>query len=340
MDIRKVQITGGSSFVITLPKEWARSQKLEKNDPLGFIIQPDGTLLLTPKVEGEQQLRTKEFDASEIKSPTYLMRLLISAYIAGHNTIEIRSKKRMSQKVRTVVRRYTQMTIGQEVVEETDRSITIKDLLNPAEMPPEKTIRRMHIIIRGMHEDVIMALRTGNKKLAEEVQMRDVEVNRLHWLTARQYNLLLRNVALSEKMGITVETATMYYLISRIMERIGDHAVRIGTNVQPLITKRVNPRIIDKIISAGAKALEVFNQSIESFFKGDPKGSNENIEAGKKLEKVYDEINALALKHKGVTAISVGYIAESLRRVGEYSANISENAINYTVREEGSLSPP
>ena len=32
MEIRKVQITGGSSFVITLPKDWAQAQKIRKND--------------------------------------------------------------------------------------------------------------------------------------------------------------------------------------------------------------------------------------------------------------------------------------------------------------------
>ncbi|HNJ81641.1 MAG TPA: AbrB/MazE/SpoVT family DNA-binding domain-containing protein, partial [Methanoregulaceae archaeon] len=44
MEIRKVQITGGSSYVITLPKDWAEEQHIQKNDPLGLLAQPDGTL--------------------------------------------------------------------------------------------------------------------------------------------------------------------------------------------------------------------------------------------------------------------------------------------------------
>ena len=40
MDIRKVQVTGGSSYVITLPKDWAEAQQVKKNDPLGLIAQP------------------------------------------------------------------------------------------------------------------------------------------------------------------------------------------------------------------------------------------------------------------------------------------------------------
>jgi len=47
MEIRKVQFTGGSSYVITLPKEWIEREKIKKNDPIGVEIQPDGTLLVT-----------------------------------------------------------------------------------------------------------------------------------------------------------------------------------------------------------------------------------------------------------------------------------------------------
>ena len=39
---RKVQMTGGSSFIISLPKEWITSHKIEKNDTLGILSQPDG----------------------------------------------------------------------------------------------------------------------------------------------------------------------------------------------------------------------------------------------------------------------------------------------------------
>ena len=50
MEIRRVQMTGGASFVVTLPKDWAEGQKIKKNDPVGLIVQPDGTLLGTKKI--------------------------------------------------------------------------------------------------------------------------------------------------------------------------------------------------------------------------------------------------------------------------------------------------
>ena len=54
MEIRRVQMTGGSSYVITLPKEWIKSVNIKKNDQLGLIRQSDGTLLINPTLVEKQ----------------------------------------------------------------------------------------------------------------------------------------------------------------------------------------------------------------------------------------------------------------------------------------------
>ena len=329
MEIRRVQMTGGSSYVITLPKEWVKSSNIKKNDPLGLLIQSDGTLLITTKMTQDQAERVKEFNVSDVTNQTYLLRRLIGAYISGYNCIKIKSSKRMPPDIRVIVRRFTQTTIGQEVVEETDTSIILKDLLNPTEMPFDKTIKRMHIIVKSMHEDAMRALENSDRKLAEDVVSRDNDVDRLHWLVARQHNIILRNVSLAEKMNVTTEISSTFALISRIIERIGDHEVRIAQNILKLVDNTVNQEIFDHIHSASDLALDIFNKSVGSFYKKDIKASNENIESVKRLESICEKINTLALQQKGVTAISVGYIVESIRRIGDYAEDISETAINY-----------
>jgi phosphate uptake regulator len=334
MEIRRVQLTGGSSYVITLPKDWVKSVNIKKNDQLGLTRQSDGTLLITPTLVEKQIKNEKIFTVSERTDQKYLLRQLIGAYISGYDSIKIKSKDRMPSKITASIRNYTQITIGQEVVEETDTSIEIKDLLNPAEMPFNSTIKRMHLVVKSMHEDSINALETGNRKIAEEIVPRDNDVDRLHWLVARQHNIILENLNLAKKMGITIEITSTYYLISRIIERIGDHVVRIAENIIGLIDKSLDKQIIDKIKSASELALNIVNKSIGSFFRKDIRASNKNIEETKKIESICEEINELALKQKGNTAISIGYLVESIRRIAEYAEDISETSINYLVWEE------
>jgi len=238
MEIRKVQMTGGSSYIITLPKEWIKTSNIKKNDSIGLLTQSDGTLLITSKMKQEQLYKIKEFDVSKTPKQIFLLRQLIGAYISGYTSIIIKSPTRMPTTVRNVIRTFTQTTIGQEIVEETDNSITLKDLLNPTEMPFDRTIKRMQIIVKSMNEDVLKALKTSDTKLAEEIILRDTEVDRLHWLIARQYHMILQNVSLAEKMNLTISLASTYFLISKIIERIGDHIVRIAQNIQYLKTNQ------------------------------------------------------------------------------------------------------
>jgi len=334
MEIRRVQMTGGSSYVVALPKDWIKSLKVKKNDPLGLLMQSDGTLLVTTKMTQDKTHRIKEFEVNDTTNQTYLLRRLIGAYISGYTSIKIKSSKRMPPSMRVIIRKFTQTTIGQEIVEETDTTITLKDLLNPTEMPFDKTIKRMHIIVKSMHEDAMRALDENDKKLAEDVISRDNDVDRLHWLVARQHNIILRNVSLAEKMDITIEMSSICFLISRIIERIGDHVVRIAQNILSLVDDKLNKEIVERIHSASELSLDIFNKSIGTFFRRDIKASNENIDSVSRLESLCEEINTLALQQIGATAISVGYIVESIRRVGEYAEDISEAVINYLVGTE------
>lgn len=334
MEIRRVQVTGGSSYIITLPKDWIKSWNIQKNDPIGLLTQSNGSLMVTPKIEREEKQRVKEFTIKSGVDHDELFRQLIAAYITGYNTMQVKASGRIPPEARTVIREFIQSTIGQEVIEETEKAITLKDLVNPAEMPFHRTIKRMYIIVRGMLEDSFTSLTDQKQQLAEDIIIRDNEVDRLHWLIARQQNILQRNLSLAEKIGTSPEMATTYYLVSRIIERIGDHATRISKNVLTLLHKDVDEAVVNKISEGGQLSLEIFDKSLGALFRKNIHAANENIDSVENLESLCDEINAIALQQKGDIALSVGYIVDSIRRIGEYAEDISENVINHLVGQE------
>ncbi len=327
-------MTGGSSYIITLPKEWVKQSNIEKNDPVGLLRQSDGTLLITSEMNRRSHQREKEFLVTDTTNNTFLFRKLIGAYISGYDSITIKSKGRMPPKVRTIIRKFIQTTIGQEVVEEIDNKIIIKDLLNPAEMPFNRSIKRMHIMVKGMYDDVINSISEKDKKLAEDIILRDNEVDRLHWLIARQQNILNRNVNFADKMGITIEDATTSYLLSKRLERIGDHIIKIAENNLNIIDKKLDEKLITKIITAANYSLETLNKSVSSYYKKDINEANENIDRVEKLEKLCEEAKSPVLKQEPIVSLSLGYILESIGRIGEYAEDISETVINHLVGKD------
>ena len=48
-DFRKVQVTGGHSFVVSLPKNWVNDVGLHARDPVAVMVQPDSSLLIIPR---------------------------------------------------------------------------------------------------------------------------------------------------------------------------------------------------------------------------------------------------------------------------------------------------
>ena len=333
MEIRKVQVTGGASYIISLPKEWARSLKIKKNDPLGILVQPDGDLVVTPRISREKAQREWTFEVGPGMDPTFLFRLLIATYIGGYTVIRIRARGKLPPFARSVVRDFTQMTIGQEVSEETEGVITVNDLLNPAEMPLERTIRRMAVLVRSMHDDALSALLSGNSSLVADVIKRDNDVDRLHWLVARQFNLVLADPNLARQMKITLPTAANYYVLSRVIERIGDHGVRVAENAGKLTEKRLEGALKAGLREVMDQALALFANGVEAFFTEDLESSHRIIGSVAPLEARCTELEDLAQHHMGEVANSLGAVIGSIRRIGEYTEDICENTINHLVNE-------
>ncbi len=334
MEIRKVQKTGGASYIISLPKDWVKASKIEKNDPLGLISQPDGSLTITPHIHGKVAERVKIIDLKDIYDCEYLYRLLIAAYVTGFNTIKITTPSRIPSFAHKAVRMFIQASIGQEVSEETEKSMTIKDLLNPGEMPFENVISRMHVIIEGMLNDAIYALKTKDRELAEDVIFRDRDVNKLYWLISRQYNLLLRNVSLSHEMGMNVETALHYMQIARVIERTGDQVVQIAENVRSMIFLSTEKKTSEIFQNLAAEAMEIFKAGVDSFCNRNVTQSQRIYERIGKYYRHCDESSKQLIDSAGgqtAGIISIAYIIDNLKKIGEYTGVICESAINYGI---------
>ena len=334
MEIRKVQVTGGSSYIISLPKTWIDSLKIKKNDPLGIIVKQDGTLLITPSIIEDEDWKLKLFETDATYEPDLLFRSLIGAYIAGYKIIKVVSGDDMPAHIRRAVKEFCQITIGPEVIEETANLVITKDLLNPSEMPFDRTIQRMYIIIKSMYKSGITAFIDRDPVLAEDVIKNDNEVDRLHWLVMRQANLISQDIKVAEKMGATLWSASHYTKTGRLFERIADHTCRIAQNVIDLGDESVNQGILDEIVNASDLAIAILTGSVDAFFDKNIEASNDTIKKGEDLIKVCERITDQILEQRGRVALPLSSIVESIRRIGEYSTDLSEYVIDYLIGEE------
>ncbi len=324
---RKVQITGGSTYIVSLPKDWVRQKEIDAGDSLILSPQKDGSIVVNLEREYEKEANVKELDITE-KDQDSLIRELIGTYMAGYTKIDLKAKGNINPELRRAIMEFTRMVIGPEVIEESERRIILKDLIDPSEFSQKKGLRRMYLIVKKMHEDVIEAFKEKNKELAEDIVQRDKDVDRLFWMITKHYNMVLSNPRLIESLEITSERSLSYMLVSRAMERIGDHAVRIAENVIEL-QNGYDSALKDEIVEESELAIEILEKSTEAFFDEDLSGANRAINMREGLLKKDDDlmVKIKAEKKENVTPLS--YIIESISRTGSYATDISEIGINY-----------
>ena len=329
MDIRKIQVTGGSSYMVTLPKEWAEKIGLKKNAPVGLQPQPDGSLVIYPaNADATQNNSLKIIDATYIDDLTLFYRQLIGAYIAGHGTIEIRSDAELDTQVANVTSNFVQAAIGLEILEEDESHIIIKDLINQDELRPIKSVERMKILVRNMLSDVLNALDKKDPKYLADMDNRDREVDRLNWLIARQVNIHQKDIMISRRQGADIVTITRCGTISKTIERIGDHAIVLTNNLRSLIDDDSTNLVDEEIVTTGRDVVTLFSDSVATWVAKDMDTANDCLYRGEKLVRESMSISRMSENLSGKGALAARIISESVKRIAEYSMDISEMTIN------------
>jgi len=329
MDIRKVQMTGGSSFIVTLPKEWAESIGLKKNDSLRLSPQQDGSIIITTAdAEISSTHVTKVMDVEGLTDPDLIFRMLVGAYMSGFSMIEVSSSARLSNTVLDVVGKMTQMAIGLEIVEEYDNKMVLKDLVDPTEMRMGKSLERMKVLVRNMLADVSTALKNDKISLIGDIMARDSDVDRLGWLITRQTNMFQRDVALLKKVSMDHSEITSNYMISRIIERIGDHTVAVSEYAGNLIGNEAFADVRSEACKLCDAVTAVFVKSLTMVGSNDPVAASDCVNECRNLSETAKGFNKSAVGKEYDVALSINLMIGSLRRICEYSMDIAELAIN------------
>ncbi len=330
MDLRKIQLTGGSSFTVTLPKEWVSQAELGAGDVVGFVPQHDGSLAIYPHARlGATQARyTLEVLTDD---PDSVFRGIVAAYLAGFDVIVVRSKKPLGANARKGVRNAAKRIIGLETVEEDANSVTLQDFLDPKEFHIDKGLRRMQALCRAMQEDALRAFSEELEDVHATFTDRDDEVDRLYWMINKQYHAILRDPAYAQKMGLNASQALNYLMCARLIERTADHALRIAENVQALRKDDVAAKLESKIEKQARKAVSLFADSLSTFHKQDAEAANRIIEDAAHFRASQDALMRESLGLGGESILHVALALESIARTAAYAADVAETAINHRV---------
>ena len=328
---RRIQTTGGSTFIVSLPKNWVLARGLGPGDVLLFTPRADGSLTVYPASATPAESQRRVVEVSNDAEEEHLFRRLIAEYIAGYPLLEIRTSGRMNARTREVVRNFAQRMIGPEILEETSESVILQDVVGQNPLPIPSIVKRMHQMVRAMQTDAMTAFRQRDTSIARDVVERDWEVDRLHWFLEKQVTSALRDARILATLDLPLPECSTYLLASRILERIADHAVRISETVSLMGPEPTPERIVGELEKMAGRAASCLNEALDALERRDIPKANEVIDAVQALKRERDHVLREIASKKGRLAVGVAYVLESLERAAFYATDLAEIAINRAV---------
>lgn len=311
---RKVQVTGGSTYTVSIPKSWAETRGIESGSTVHLYPFEDRLVVAQPN--GNAPTRRAVINVDTVGESGLTTRIQ-AAYAAGVDEIAVESDTGFDSSRRRLASEAITGLVGIEIVTETDQEIVARSLLDPAEISLGGTIDQLRQISLSMHETAIEAiLEADNAELAEHVISRDDDADRLFALVSRQFYRALTDVRQIDKLQTSRRMAFTQFRTARQLERIADHAELIA-DIATRQSDRPSAALGETFESVATDARRVVRTALDG-------NTGEALLRRDDVITELDELDRELYESHSDDSYLYGRVLESVRRTAEYGGNIAE----------------
>ena len=352
---RRVQSTGRGSYIISLPKEWVQDTGLKKGSEIDFNVKSDSTLTLVPrklkeKYKGTEDGKLKEYyinvDVSEEDLQSTL-RMIKALYVISADIIRVHFKGAEEiAKCKAIVKNFARDTLlGAEIIDETSDEIALQILIKHSEFPIEKAVRRMAIVALSTNRDAILALKSRDDLLFQNVINGHHDANRLGLYVVRQLKFGIERNLFRELGFRTPKEFLLYRITVNDIKNIAENALNIINNLKNFqkqiddqvlfIKEPIDEEVYSQMIDFNSTAHQLFEESTKAMFKRAYNDAEKIIAKRGSFVTLENELIRLISIKKldpNIAAI-LRLMLDSSRRIMDYGQDIAELTLNRTVEE-------
>lgn len=257
MEKRKLQIVGGSSYMISLPKSWIKKNNLKRGDEV-ILLEFEDYLKIMPN-----NCRSKSI---AIRLPNigndFTKRFLYSLYIQGVDEIVIENA---DTNLKKKIREYIRNLVGMEVVDEDSNKVVLKCLTVSFDF--EKAMKRICQIIQEMFDCME---RFTHEDLISYVEKLEEDADKFYILSLRMIYKKVFEYSDVSDLFVSVESRSFVKLLEEIADSLYDLSANFCICHEFLETLRNLKRL--------------FEIAIEAYFKKDSIMSVNLIEMANNVE--------------------------------------------------------
>ena len=332
-EVRKVQLTGGATYTISLPKAWVVENAINAKDSLRIDWRPSGALRITPLDMAENKYQRVVLSCKEIHIGS-LHDHLMGAYISGADEIIITAFQSNDKKYQAEIRRFLKNTRGFEIIDEEGGTIRMVCLMNSGEMPLYASLNRMYSQLVSLMRDILAVFDGESIELIEDVAEREADVDAMLYLVERQVRVALDSHLVASSLKVSRHQALEYSNLAKSLERMMDHAFQIGNYLlefeMPKLSLGSTPL---SAIPRWLDALKELMINIRTRESPRIEAARSELKQSQKVLESHEEILMKSNKKAG-TILFEFKLSESLRRQCAYASDFGEILLNLKVNDE------
>jgi len=330
---RKLQKSGGSTYVVSLPRDWVMKMNLNSGDDILMSVNVNNSLTIHPdahKADHKQAVAVvgpKDSDES-------IRRKVVAMYLAGYDSIKITAKGiRLGPGQLNTVRAFARSSmVGTEIIESSPEFITIKILTRLPALTFSTALLRMCNMTVEMHKEALEAVMAKDEEYAKEVVKLDDEIDRFTFYMMRNLNMAVGDANVMQEMSLGGPRDCMHYrtAISRV-ERVADHAVLIAKKVK-FLSESVNPEIMTRMQDLSGSVMSLFESSVSALVESDYVAAEEVSGRIPHIYVIQEEL-MMSIKKSSPNVTAIKFILDSIRRSLEYTADITEVVMDLNIEK-------
>lgn len=321
--VRTVQLTGGSTLIVSLPREWAKRAGVSKGSKLLVEVMPDNALRVTPyRGEAVERATSPEvtIEAEPWTEADVVAKRVISAYIAGYKVFRITYREPNVEAIQRLKEVVTSKMMNVVVTEESEKHATVRVVGGSPDLSIGEAAGLMARHLGYMFRELVRAARDGDRRALEAVQARDDEVDRVYIAVARRLTgLLLGESPLSGSGLGSLAEAIHYYHGLKAVERIADHVTGISRELSEMLL--TEGRIDEDIARLMEDVGGIVSRTLSALTRLDVGAAEELIPS---IESRRRTIGSL-MREAGRTSLQRYAVLLSLSRVLGYCLDVIED---------------
>ncbi len=321
--IRRVQKTGGSTYIVSLPKEWVKRIGITNGSIVYLDEQPDGSLRVSAR-RGQPIRVERVIRVSSGHATSNVIREVISSYLAGFTSVRVELENASSinrSKLKEIVE---SSIIGFNVIEETPDYIVFYNVAYPSELPLFKALGNAFRVAYSMLRDCLKGIGEESPSLLDSVIERDDLVDRLYLLIAKQLNDMLSGKLKPEDLNLqSMPEALHVFLGAKSIERVADHATLIASYSKSMLSRGL--RVPSILLNALSDATNIFENAARSLVY---LNKDRAMKTAVMVEDFWDSQASIIDKLKHDPNVEAYLVFDSIKRITGYSLDIAEAVID------------